>query len=335
MALLSKSWRYVGVAFIALCAVTPSSVVTSALLGSPKLCEKYGGLPGDWQGDPHAGMVYLNGGDFTLGTFLGYEEERLEVKARVKGFWIDQTEVTVAQFAAFVKATGYVTEAEREGGAVVFRKPDAEELNQRSYPWWTYVKEANWRQPLGNGSSSVDNHPVTMVTLADALAYAKWLGRDLPTEAEWEYAGKAGHQGASLEKEPRDERGKPLANFWQGDFPLLNIPEDGYEGVAPVGCYAANAFKLYDMLGNVWEQTKDIYTPSHVLHSDVNFAKRSALPDIAMVIKGGSHLCGRNFCVRYRPSAREAHEANLPIAHIGFRTVKRDGTVSTHDFNAW
>jgi formylglycine-generating enzyme required for sulfatase activity len=161
-----------------------------------------------------------------------------------------------------------------------------------------------------------------MVTVDVALAYSNWLGRDLPTEDEWEYAAKAGHQGADLEREPRDKQGKPLANFWQGDFPLLNTREDGYEGVAPVGCYAANSFALYDMVGNVWEQTKDSYTPSHELFSP-STANRTE-PDRLMVIKGGSYLCGQNFCVRYRPSAREAHEANLPIAHIGFRTVRRE-----------
>ncbi len=154
----------------------------------------------------------------------------------------------------------------------------------------------------------------------------------MTTEVEWEYAAKAEQQGANLEKEPRDEKGKPLANFWQGDFPLLNTAEDGYEAIAPVGCYPANAFNLYDMIGNVWEQTKDIYSESHSL---VNSATSSPLPNKPMVIKGGSYLCGQNFCVRYRPSAREAHEANLPIAHIGFRTVLRESTVANDEFNPW
>jgi formylglycine-generating enzyme required for sulfatase activity len=326
---------FVGVAFIGLCAFSISqfSVVN---LGSPELCEKYTGLPSHWRDDVHAGMAHIHGGEFTLGTTLGYEEERSEVKTQVSDFWIDQTEVTVAQFADFVKATAYVTEAERDGGAVAFRKPNAEQLQQHSYPWWHFLKGANWRQPLGIGSTSVAHHPVTMVTLADAQAYAKWLGRDLPTEAEWEYAAKAGQQGANLEKEPRDAQGKPLANFWQGDFPLFNSREDGYEAVAPVGCYPANAVTLYDMVGNVWEQTKDDYTSSHEPHPLVSATASSALPNRAMVVKGGSHLCGQNFCVRYRPSAREAHEANLPIAHIGFRTVLRESnTAANPDFNPW
>ncbi len=344
---LKKSWGNVGlagialafVAFIAIYFVSVTQSPALASLGSPELCAKYSGLPKLWGSNPQAGMVHLNGGEFILGTTLGYEEERQEIQTKVNDFWIDQTEVTVAQFNDFVKATGYVTEAEREGGAVVFRKPSAEELNQRPYAWWSYLKETNWRHPNGNEYSSIDNQPVTLVTLADALAYANWLGHDLPTEAEWEYAAKAGQHGIDLEKEPRDATGKPLANFWQGVFPTNNTSEDGHEGLAPVGCYISNEFKIYDLLGNVWEQTKDIYTESHgspIPQTVATTATTGAKPDQPMVVKGGSHLCGRDFCVRYRPSAREAHEANLPIAHIGFRTVIRE-TISKPlaDFNPW
>jgi formylglycine-generating enzyme required for sulfatase activity len=303
------------------------SIAGTATLGTPELCKQYSGLPGNWGTNGHAGMLYLAGGEFTLGTTLGYQEERQELKTKVSGFWIDQTEVTVAQFAAFVKATNYVTEAEKDGGGVVFHNPSSEELNRRPYAWWTFMQGANWRHPYQDGSASKDNQPVTLITYKDALAYANWLGRDLPTEAEWEYAAKAGHQGADLEKEPRDKQGKPLANFWQGTFPTQNNQEDGYTGLAPVGCFTANDFNLYDMVGNAWEQTRDVYTSSHEPQSTPAFpggAANTSRPDLAMVVKGGSHLCGRNFCVRYRPSAREAHEANLPIAHIGFRTVSRD-----------
>ena len=300
------------------------SLAAATSLGSAEHCAAYSGLPAHWGSEPLAGTVLINGGEFTLGTTLGYEEERLEVKIQVNSFRLDQTEVTVAQFAAFVKATGYMTEAEREGGGVVFRPPTIEELNQRSYAWWRYLKGANWQHPASTGSVAVDNHPVTLVTLVDALAYSRWLGRDLPTEAEWEYAAKAGHQGAGLEKEPRDTKGKSLANFWQGHFPLLNTREDGHEGLAPVGCYAANDFNIYDMVGNVWEQTQDVYTPSHQSQSIQTAVKEAVNPARLMVVKGDSHLCGRDFCVRYRPSAREGHEANLPISHIGFRTVILD-----------
>ena len=305
-------------AFAAYCpAATPDS------LGTASLCTRYSGLPSQWGKDRLAGMVQVHGGEFILGTTLGYPEERQELKTQVHSFWIDQTEVTVAQFAAFVKATGYVTEAEHEDGGVVFHAPTAAQLNQRDYAWWIYVKGANWRHPTGPESVAANNHPVNLVTLNDALAYAKWVGHDLPTEAEWEYAAKAGLHGPQLEKQPRNSQGKPLANFWQGTFPLLNTQEDGHEGLAPVGCYSANGYKIYDMVGNVWEQTKDVYTPSHQAQPPQAVTESPIRPDQAMVVKGGSHLCGQDFCVRYRPSAREAHEANLPISHIGFRTVFR------------
>jgi len=300
-----------------------------ALLGSKQRCAQYTGLPPKWGQDAQAGMVHLAGGEFVLGTKLGYEDERQEANTRVAGFWIDQTEVTVAQFASFVKATGYVTEAERDGSAAVFRQPSPAELKTKDYAWWSVIKGADWRHPTGPGSTAEPNKPATLVTLVDALAYAHWLGRDLPTEAQWEFAGKAGRQGAALEKEPRDTHGKPAANFWQGPFPAANTAEDGFVGLAPVGCFAANGFKLYDMVGNAWEQTKDPYTGPH--EPPASIVKLAAPPapttpaaNQAMVIKGGSHLCGRDFCVRYRASAREAHEANLPTSHIGFRTVLAD-----------
>jgi len=339
-----KSWNDVGILGIVFIVAT---LIVSALLsqllansllplGSSQLCKRYSGLPDNWASDKMAGMVYLSSGEFILGTTLGYEEERQEIKTHVKGFWIDQTEVSVAQFAAFVKATGYVTEAEREGGGLVFRQPTSPDLSQRPYTWWNYVKRANWKYPEGSGSKARDNEPVTQVTLSDAKAYAGWIGHDLPTEAEWEYAAKASRHGANLEQEPRDSAGKPLANFWQGEFPTRNTLEDGYQGLAPVGCFPANNNKLYDMVGNTWEQTQDVYRESHQAQFIQYVSANNPKPNQLMVIKGGSHLCGRDFCVRYRPSAREAHEANLPTSHIGFRTVLRDKEVnSLPNFEAW
>jgi sulfatase modifying factor 1 len=279
-------------------------------------------LPENWGEVEHAGMVRIAGGDFSFGSDAGYADERPEISMSIGEFWIDLTEVTVAQFADFVKATGYITEAERQGGGAVFRIPQAEELTRLDYPWWEYREGADWRHPQGPDSHAQPNLPVTLVTFDDAQAYAVWLDRELPSEAQWEYAAKAGRrQDSDRDREPRDSQGKPLANFWQGHFPLENTSEDGYLGVAPVGCYAANAFGLYDMVGNVWEQTRDIYTSKYANATDeAEFA--SAKPTRGMVIKDGSHLCAQDYCVRYRPSAREAHEANLPISHIGFRTVK-------------
>lgn len=210
--------------------------------------------------------------------------------------------------------------------------PAPEQLQQQQFPWWVYQKGADWRHPQGPGSKAEPNHPVTLVTQADAKAYAQWLGHELPTEAEWEYAAKAQRQDGDMEKEPRDAHGKPQANFWQGHFPLHNTAEDGYPAIAPVGCYAANPLGLYDMIGNVWEQTQDDYTPGHELYPpDTSTQAAIAQPQRAQVIKGGSFLCAQDYCVRYRPSAREAHEANLPLAHLGFRTVWH-ATVAAEDW---
>lgn len=289
------------------------------------LCARYSGLPERWGDDLHAGMVHLAGGEFVLGTTLGYSEERSTGKVRVGAFWIDRTEVTVAQFAAFAQATGYVTDAERAGGGAVFSAP--EDKDPRAYAWWSYVKGASWKHPRGFGGTAASNAAVTLVTQADALAYAKWLGRDLPTEVEWEYAGKAGRADAQIESEPRDAGKRPTANFWQGAFPMIDTREDGYGSIAPVGCFAPNDFGLYDLIGNAWEWTRDRYTGRHQSHlngdpGQVSPERREpAAP--AVVIKGGSFLCSRDFCARYRASAREPAEPDLPASHIGFRTVLR------------
>jgi len=333
-----KNWKAGALALLALAgaaALAPRPQVSGpglVALGSPAQCAGYSGLPPLWGRDTHAGMVHLSGGRFVFGSRLGYPDERPAdaSEEEVAAFWIDQTEVTNGQFAAFVAATGYVTGAEREGGAVVFHQPAPEELKARPYAWWSYVRGADWNHPGGPGSSraGLDNQPVTLVTEGDALAYARWLGRDLPSEAEWEYAAKAGRRDAKLDEAPRDAQGRPTANYWQGAFPLLNTGADGHEGLAPVGCYAANDWQLYDMIGNAWEWTRDPYTGPHQGHANgdtasVAAAGRLSRPGRAMVIKGGSFLCSQDFCVRYRASAREAQEDNLPATHIGFRTVLR------------
>jgi formylglycine-generating enzyme required for sulfatase activity len=323
---------------LGLYSATARTLVASAQrpieLGTESLCQHYSGLPARWQQDAKAGMVRVRGGEFTFGSERGYPDERPAASGRVEvgAFWIDETEVTVAQFASFVTATGYVTEAERQGGAVVFHQPTDAEMRVGSYAWWTFVKGADWRHPGGPGSSNagLEHLPITFVTKADALAYAKWLGRDLPSEVEWEYAGKAGQSGPDLDTAPRDASGRPTANYWQGIFPAFNAHEDGHEGLAPVGCYAANAFGLHDMIGNVWEWTKDPYSGPHQAHLNGDTAAvaapfdRTLRADQPTVIKGGSFLCSPDFCVRYRASARESQEADLATAHIGFRTVLRE-----------
>ncbi len=309
-------------------------VAPGPALGDERACAAYQGTPTGWPAGTHAGMVPVPAGTFRFGSDRGYPDERPADGARVPvaAFWIDRTEVTIAQFAAFVRATGYVTDAERQGGAVVFRTPTEAELAARPYAWWTWVAGADWRHPGGPGTdvAGLAHHPVTFVTRADALAYARWLGRDLPTEAEWEYAAKAGQDGPALDAAPRDAAGRPTANYWQGAFPALDTAEDGHAGLAPVGCYAANAWGLHDTIGNAWEWTKDAYTGPRQPHLNGDTAAAAAATggvaahDAATVIKGGSFLCSPDFCVRYRASARESQEADLATAHLGFRTVRRD-----------
>ncbi|HEX5656617.1 MAG TPA: formylglycine-generating enzyme family protein [Polyangiales bacterium] len=279
-------------------------------LGTRARCARFSGLPA---GD---GTVRVAGGSFVPGSQHGYAEERGDGRAvEVASFEIDRTEVTNAQFSKFVRATGYVTEAERAGSAPVFHVPSQAELEERSYAWWTQVEGASWRHPRGPGSKAQPNHPVVQVTHADALAYARWLGHALPTEVQWEYAAKAGRTDDALHHEPRDASGHPTANFWQGDFPLQNALEDGFAEHAPVGCFEPNAFGLHDMLGNVWEWTSNTYTASHT-------EEGCAPSSEGLTIKGGSFLCAANFCARYRVAARHLQEPTQPAMHLGFRTVR-------------
>ncbi|MEX1154648.1 SUMF1/EgtB/PvdO family nonheme iron enzyme [Parvibaculum sp.] len=263
-----------------------------------------------------AGMVWVPPGTFTMGDTI-YPEEGPLRQVSVEGFWIDRTEVTNRDFAAFVAATGYVTVAERpvdtalhpylppemrKAGAVVFVMPnDVDGMGDISQ-WWQYVPGANWRHPGGPASSieGRDDFPVTAVALEDARAYAQWKGHALPSEAEWEWAARAADPAAP----PSHNRPKE-ANTWQGLFPIVNTADDGFVGVAPVGCFKPNALGLHDMLGNLWEWTADSYDGRR----DAN------------VIKGGSFLCAPNYCMRYRPGARQPQEIDLATTHLGFRTV--------------
>lgn len=272
------------------------------------------------------GMVLIPGGRFTPGSRQGYADERPAGEVRVKGFWMDRTEVTNARFAEFVRATGHVTVAERQGWSVVFRElTDSQDGN-----WWHVERGANWRHPEGPQSDvrGRESEPVVHVALADALAYARWLGHDLPTENEWEYAARANGKQELLDRAPVDAQGRPAANFWQGMFPYLNTREDGYAGRSPVGCYAANGFGLYDMIGNVWEWTLDAYVGVRQPHGSgdpvdalPSKSESTSARSAVKVIKGGSFLCAPDFCARYRASARHPQEADLPVAHVGFRTV--------------
>lgn len=279
------------------------------------------------------GMVWIRGGRFTMGASDAYPEEADPIAASVDGFWIDRYDVTNAQFAAFVQATGYSTLAERKPGSVVFVQP-----TDRQPGVWRFVSGANWRHPQGPGSDLEGraNHPVVQVAYEDAFAYARWAGRELPTEAQWEFAARGG-----LERQryvwgaDAAPNGKPMANTWQGEFPFRNTGNDGYPGTSPVGCFPANGYGLYDMAGNVWQWTSTWYRPRHdsaVVGNDPadpsqaqGFDPRQ--PGVpTLVLKGGSHLCAPSYCLRYRPSARQAQEPGLATSHIGFRTVSSKHT---------
>jgi formylglycine-generating enzyme required for sulfatase activity len=324
----------------ALVAVTVEAAPPQAEVGS---CAAYSGLPAA-DHDP-AGMTFIPAGVFTMGSDRHQPEERFTHVARVDGFWIDRHEVTNAQFRQFVDATGYRTLAERGldpkthpgmdkellvPGSVVFIRPTDFRRGGRITQWWQYVAGANWRQPAGPGSTITDkdNHPVVHIAYEDALAYARWRGHELPTEAQWEFAARGGRDGEDDWSSAFDSDGKPIANTLQGVFPVLDTKEDGYAGTAPVGCFKPNGYGLYDMIGNVWEWTSDWYRPGHPRESAVNptgpdlITIRIAPGQAARrVIKGGSHLCASNYCARYRPAARQPQEIDLGAAHLGFRTV--------------
>jgi formylglycine-generating enzyme required for sulfatase activity len=312
------------------------SVVRHAEVGS---CAAYSGLPaGD---DDSAGMSFIPAGTFTMGSNRHQPEERFAHIAQVDGFWIDRHEVTNAQFTRFVEATGYRTLAERgldpkthpgmdpellAPGGVVFVQPGRALVAK----WWRYVAGANWRSPAGPGSTikGKHNHPVVHIAYEDALAYARWRGRDLPAEAQWEFAARGGRDGEDDWSSAFDSTGKPIANTWQGLFPVVDTKEDGYAGTAPVGCFKPNGYGLYDMIGNVWEWTSDVYRPGHPREPAFNHTGPEAVTvrmpagqAASRVIKGGSHLCASNYCARYRPAARQPQETDLSAAHVGFRTV--------------
>lgn len=292
-------------------------------LGSISACKNYSGLPNGWLKDKHSGMVQVDAGTVNLGSNLAYPDEINfgEKQRQVSGFWIDQTEVTVAQFESFVHATGYMTDAERQKQAAVFL-PDVHHPKQ----WWQLKSGYTWQTPNGpNAAKALPNEPVRFVTKNDAEHYAVWLDRDLPSEIEWEYAAKAGQQqDTPLHQQPVNNH-HPQANYWQGEFPFHNNKQDHFAGIAPVGCFDANNFKLYDMIGNVWEWTSSVYQGAHDQHmGDFQHLRQTNMPSQNFVIKGGSYLCADNYCARFRNSSRYPQEFDLATSHVGFRTIKRN-----------
>jgi formylglycine-generating enzyme len=310
---------------------------------------------------PPPGMAWIPGGEFTMGTDdpSAWPDEKPTHRVRVNGFWMDETEVTNAQFRAFVEATGYVTTAEkppsleeimkqsRPGtppppreklvpGSLVFR-PTKGPVDLRDYTqWWEWTPGANWRCPEGPGSNidGKDEHPVVHVSWDDAVAYAKWAGKRLPTEAEWEFAARGGLDGKTYVwgDAPLDEA-KPQCNIWQGEFPWKNTANDGYERTAPVKSYAPNGYGLYDMAGNAWEWCADWYDHDLYQHragkgtiDNPQGPEHSYVPhqpySEQRVQRGGSFLCCDTYCSRYRPSARHGCSPDTGMSHVGFRCVK-------------
>jgi formylglycine-generating enzyme len=304
-------------------------------------------------------MVWVPGGTFRMGSEDFYPEERPVHEVAVDGFWMDESPVTVAQFRRFVRETGYVTVAQRPldpgqypeadpsmlaPGSLVFRKmPGPVDLSDYRN-WWEWVLGASWEHPGGPATSvgGLDRHPVVHVACEDVEAYAAWVGKELPTEAEWEFAARGGLGGAVFAwGDEHFPKGKAMANSWQGEFPWQNLKLDGFEGTSPVGNFPPNGYGLFDMTGNVWEWTADWYTSHHpdaaespccmpvnprVTSPEGSYLKGQPGEQIPRrVIKGGSHLCAPNYCLRYRPAARQAQAIDTSMAHLGFRCVIRPG----------
>ncbi len=306
-------------------------------------------------------MVWIPAGTFQMGSDAHYPEEAPAHRVHVEGFWIDRTPVTNTQFLKFVKATGHVTLAERPAdpaaypdalpellvpSSIVFVPPPGPIGTGDPYRWWQYLQGANWRHPEGPGSSikSRDHHPVVHVAHEDALAYAAWAGKALPSEAEWERAARGGVEGAEFAwGEELHPGGRPMANTFQGDFPHHNSLLDGWERTSPVGCFPPNGYGLLDMIGNVWEWTDDWYAghgATVATHKQAGGccttesprgASRQESIDTASqhgriprkVVKGGSFLCAPSYCRRYRPAARMAQGIDTSTCHMGFRCIVR------------
>jgi formylglycine-generating enzyme len=309
------------------------------------------------EASPFPDMAWVPGGTFRMGSDAHYPEERPAHRVTVDGFWMDRYPVTNDRFARFVAETGHQTLAEMPpnpkdypgylphmlyAGSLVFVRPSGPVDLKDLRNWWHYVRGADWRHPYGPDTSleGRERHPVVHVTFSDAEAFARWEQRELPTEAEWEFAARGGLDGAAYAW--GDEflpGGRHMANTWQGEFPWQHHSKDGYEGTSPVGSFPPNGYGLYDVIGNVWEWTTDWYRPKHP-HDEVKAcciphnprgprAEESYDPDQPSitiprkVLKGGSHLCAPNYCRRYRPAARYPEPVDTSTCHVGFRCIAR------------
>jgi formylglycine-generating enzyme len=319
--------------------------------------------PGKPAGAAPRGMAWVPGGEFSMGLddprgipHGGHEtmdDARPVHRVYVDGFWMDQTDVTNAQFARFVAASGYITVAERKPsaaefpdappgklvpGSIVFRPPATAVPLDDASQWWSYVPGASWRHPLGPGSSirGRENYPVVQIAYEDAEAYANWAGKRLPTEAEWEFAARGGLAGKHFAwGDSFVPAGRWMANTHQGEFPNQNTAADGYAGVAPVGSFPANGYGLYDMSGNVWQWTSDWYRPDYYAQISGSVARNPRGPATSSdplepgvkkrVQRGGSFLCTEQYCTRYLVGSRGKGEPSSASNHIGFRCVKPAG----------
>lgn len=310
----------------------PASKIGSALAATDFASDKSCSTPADTP-------VQIAGGIFLMGQDDVYAEEGPVRETTVGTFWIDPHEVTNRQFAEFIKATGYVTVAERpvdaaefgvpvdqipafmlEAGSAVFTPPEQPSRNYAD--WWQYVPGAYWRKPYGpDGPDAKSAEPAVHMGWQDMEAYAAWRGGRIPTEAEWEFAASAG--AAKSKVQPSGD----AANTWQGIFPVVNEETDGFKGIAPVGCFEPNANGLYDMVGNVWEVTADYFSPGHDPKDQDNPrgpSENSAYDPLnpgfnSRVMKGGSYLCAPNYCQRYRPASRQGRDPGMGASNVGFR----------------
>jgi formylglycine-generating enzyme len=338
-----------------------SRILLSAALAAGAFAATFGLVK--WTQRPPAappGMVWVPGGEFTMGTDsdLGWPDEKPAHRVRVNGFWMDETDVTNAQFRAFVEATGYVTTAEKPvdveeilrqsppgtppppkeklvPGSLVFTPTQGPVSLKDFSQWWKWTPGANWKHPEGPTSNldGKDDHPVVHVSWDDAVAYAKWAGKRLPTEAEWEFAARGGLEGKPYvwgDDTPTDTA--IHANIWQGQFPYNNTAADGYERTSPVKAFQPNGYGLYDMSGNVWQWCSDWYQRDLFRQRAgrkviVNPTGPTQTHDPARpftpqrVQKGGSFLCNDSYCSRYRPSARHGCSPDTGMSHVGFRCV--------------
>jgi formylglycine-generating enzyme len=308
------------------------------------------------------GMVWISGGEFSMGSEGKCDgksccspstvADALPIhRVDVDGFWMDATDVTNAEFAKFVQATGYVTIAERPptkeefpttppenlvAGSVVFSPTSTPVSLDDHLQWWSYVKGADWRHPEGPQSDlkGKENYPVVQMAYPDAVAYAKWAGKRLPTEAEWEFAARGGLSGKLYTWGDEFKRGgKFMANTYQGQFPVKDTGDDGFAGISPVGAFSANGYGLYDMAGNVWQWCSDWYRPDYFkqLAEAGNVTQNPQGPEMAFdpaepnekkrVQKGGSYLCTDQYCTRYMVGTRGKGEVNTGTNHLGFRCV--------------